>query len=118
MLNQVALVGRLTRDPELRQTTGGRAVCELRLAVDGRGEEPACFVDVVCFDAGAEACARYLVKGRLVVASGRLVLDEWTSGDGEKRSRHKVIGQIRFLPDGTRPDPDQEVHPAEHPAAA
>lgn len=112
MLNTIALVGRLTRDPELRQTTSGRPVCDLRLAVDGRGEEPACFVDVICFDAGAEACQRYLTKGRLVAVDGRLVLDEWTNSDGEKRSRHKVIGQVKFLPDGTRPDHEEVDHPA------
>lgn len=115
MLNTIALVGRLARDPELRATSNGRPVCDLRLAVDGRGEEPACFVDVVCFDAGAEACERYLTKGRLVAVDGRLVLDEWTSPDGEKRSRHKVIGQVKFLPDGNRPG-REEVH--DQPAAA
>ncbi|MTD44860.1 single-stranded DNA-binding protein [Conexibacter sp. W3-3-2] len=115
MLNTVALVGRLTRDPELRETGSGRPVCDLRLAVDARGEEPACFVDVVCFDAGAQACQQYLTKGRLVAVDGRLVLDEWTTSEGEKRSRHKVIGQVKFLPDGTRPD-RQEV--PDQPAAA
>lgn len=115
MLNTIALVGRLTRDPELRTTGGGRPVCHLRVAVDARGEEPACFIDVVCFDAGAQACQQYLAKGRLVAVDGRLVLDEWTTPDGEKRSRHKVIGQVKFLPDGTRPDPE-EVH--DQPAAA
>lgn len=107
MLNTVALIGRLTRDPVLRTTGSGRPVCDLRLAVDGRGEEPACFVDVVCFDAGAEACERYLAKGRLVAVDGRLVLDEWTTAEGDKRSRHKVIGQVKFLPDGTRPGPEE-----------
>lgn len=113
MLNTIALIGRLTRDPELRQTTGGRAVCDLRIAVDGRGEEPACFVDIVCFDAGAQACQRYLAKGRLVAVDGRLVLDEWTTPDGDKRSRHKVIGQVKFLPDNSKPANEEEV-----PAAA
>ncbi len=79
MLNSVTLVGRLTRDPELRHTNNDRPVCELRLAVDGRGEEPACFIDVVTFDAGAQACSNHLAKGRMIGVTGRLILDEWTT---------------------------------------
>lgn len=111
MLNTIALVGRLTRDPQLRQSQSGRPVCDLRLAVDGRGEEPACFVDVICFDQGAQACHTHLAKGRLVAVDGRLVLDEWTTSDGEKRSRHKVIGHVKFLPDPARNTEREEVMP-------
>lgn len=108
MLNQIALVGRLTRDPELRATGAGRPVCDLRLAVDGRGEQDACFVDVITFDGSAEACARYLAKGRLVAIEGRLAYDQWEAPDGEKRSRHKVIGRVQFLPSGSRTDETTE----------
>jgi len=102
-VNSVSLIGRLTRDPDLRQTSNGRPVCDLRLAIDGR-EEPV-FIDVTCFDAQATNTARYVTKGRMVGVEGRLVYDEWTTDSGEKRSRHKVIGRVHFLPGG-RPDPD------------
>jgi single-strand DNA-binding protein len=87
MLNTIALVGRLTREPELRTSGAGRPVCDLRLAVDGRGEEAACFVDVVCYDAGAEACQRYLTKGRLVAVDGRW---SWMSGPPAKARSGRV----------------------------
>lgn len=115
MLNNITLVGRLTKDPELRHTNSDRPVCELRLAVDGRGDEPACFIDIVCFDAGAQACSEHLSKGRLVGVTGRLILDEWTTSDGDKRSRHRVIGNVKFLPDNTRPTspvPERDPEPA------
>ena len=118
MLNSVTLVGRLTRDPELRHTNNDRPVCELRLAVDGRGEEPACFIGVVTFDAGAQACSNHLVKGRMIGVTGRLILDEWTTDSGDKRSRHRVIGQVKFLPDGSRPTPSEQAAEVPEPAVA
>lgn len=102
-MNSVSLIGRLTRDPDLRETSTGRPVCDLRVAVDGR-EDPV-FIDVTCFDGQATAVGKYVTKGRMVGVEGRLVYDEWTTDSGEKRSRHKVIGRVHFLPGG-RPDPD------------
>jgi single-strand DNA-binding protein len=100
-MNMINLVGRLTRDPELKEIGGGRSVCELRLAVDnpGRGGERGepTYIDVSTFGAQAEACARYLVKGRQVAVSGRLVFREWTGRDGSKRSAHSVRGSVEFL---------------------
>ncbi|HEX3735223.1 MAG TPA: single-stranded DNA-binding protein [Solirubrobacterales bacterium] len=99
-MNNVSLTGRLTRDPELRDTRAG-AVCQLRLAVDnpGRGGqkgEPT-YVDVASFGAQAEACARHLAKGRQVAVSGRLVFREWTGKDGARRSAHSMRGRVDFL---------------------
>jgi single-strand DNA-binding protein len=120
-MNMINLVGRLTRDPELKEIGGGRSVCELRLAVEnpGRGGERGepTYVDVSTFGAQAEACARYLVKGRQVAVSGRLVFREWTGGDGLKRSAHSVRGRVEFLGskaeagDAGRREPE-EVRPA------
>jgi single-stranded DNA-binding protein len=65
-MNRLTLVGRLTRDPELRALPSGQSVCKMRLAVDGRREDDTVFIDVATFGAQAEACARYLTQGRQV----------------------------------------------------
>jgi single-strand DNA-binding protein len=100
-MNNVNLIGRLTRDPELKEIGGGRSVCELRLAVDnpGRGGEKGepTYVDVSTFGGQAEACAVHLSKGRQVAVSGRLMFREWTVRDGSKRSAHSVRGSVEFL---------------------
>ncbi|MCW2988199.1 MAG: single-strand binding protein [Solirubrobacterales bacterium] len=96
-MNNVSMVGRLTRDPELKEAHGG-AVCQLRIAVDnpGRGGESGepTYVDVATFGKHAEACAAHLAKGRQVAVSGHLVFREWTGRDGRKRS---VWGSVGFL---------------------
>lgn len=102
-MNQVNLIGRLTKDPELRKLgDSDRDVCELRIAVDNgksrNGEDrDATFIDVAAFDAPARACAEHLAKGRQVAVSGRLVYREWEAEDGSRRSKHSVIGRVEFL---------------------
>ncbi len=96
-MNNTSLVGRLTRDPELRDMgESDRKVCELRIAVDGGKHDPL-YIDVETFDRQAEACAEHLAKGRQVAVSGRLRYREWEAGDGSKRSKHSVIGRVEFL---------------------
>lgn len=94
-MNTVSLTGRLTRDPEL-QERGGKPVCDLRIAVDNGQYDPT-YVDVSTFDGQAEACAKYLAKGRQVAVNGQLVYREWEAEDGSKRSRHSVAGRVEFL---------------------
>jgi single-strand DNA-binding protein len=102
-MNQVNLIGRLTRDPELRKLgDSDRDVCELRIAVDNGksrdgADREATFVDVSTFDAAARACTEHLNKGRQVAVSGRLVYRQWEADDGSKRSKHSVIGRVEFL---------------------
>ena len=105
-MNSVNLIGRLTKDPELRHTPNGNAVCTLRLAVTRRkrngDDQGAVFIDVVSFGPRAEAVAEHMTKGRQVAVSGRLEYQEWKAQDGSPRSRHEVIGeQVQFL--GARP---------------
>jgi single-strand DNA-binding protein len=95
-INNITLVGQLTTDPVLRSLPDGRAVCDLRLAVNDQREGPTLFVDVATFGAGAEACAEYLTKGRSVGVTGRLAYREWEAKDGGKRSKHEVIGRVSF----------------------
>src|ERR1700757_22043 len=92
-LNQVALVGNLTADPVLKQLDDDRKVCQLRLAVNDVKDQPM-FIDVATFGAQADACAKYLTKGRAVAVTGRLVYREWDD-NGTRRSRHHVVGRFR-----------------------
>jgi single-strand DNA-binding protein len=100
-VNSVTLVGNLTADPVLKQLDEDRKVCQLRLAVNDQRDQPM-FIDVATFGAQADACAKYLSKGRAVAVTGRLVYREWDD-NGTRRSRHHVVGRIQF---GGRPNGD------------
>ena len=96
--NKVILMGNLTRDPELRVTPKGTAVCQLGLAVnstykdkEGNTKEEVTFVDVDVFGRQAEVIAKYFTKGRPILIEGRLKLDSWESKEGDKRSKLKVV---------------------------
>jgi len=96
--NRVILVGNLTRDPELRYTPSGTAVCDIGVAVNDRyknasGEwvEEATFVDVTLWARTAEVASEYLSKGSPLLIEGRLKLDSWETNDGQKRSKLRVI---------------------------
>jgi len=96
MLNRIVLIGRLTRDPELRYTPQGTAVTSFRLAVDRQfssrdGERQTDFIDIVCWRNSAEFAANYLTKGRLVAVEGRLQIREWVAQDGTNRRSAEVV---------------------------
>jgi single-strand DNA-binding protein len=117
-MNNVSLIGNLTRDPELRTTPSGTSVSDLRLAINRpkrNGEEQgADYVDVVCWGVTAENCAKYLAKGRPIAVTGRLRHSEWET-DGQRRSKLEVVAeQIDFLNAST---PAETRAPAEEVAA-
>lgn len=96
MINRVVLVGRLTRDPELRQTTSGKSVCDFSIAVNKRvkpsdGSPDADFFRVNCWDKTAEYVANYLAKGRLVAVDGRLSARKYTASDGTNREVVEIV---------------------------
>ncbi|HJP67017.1 MAG TPA: single-stranded DNA-binding protein [Actinomycetota bacterium] len=91
-LNQVELVGRLTKDAHLRESKAGRAVCIVRLAIPCRHGDDAVFIDVVTFAEAAEQAA-HLVKGQRVWVRGRLDQREWTAEDGSRRQAHQVVAR-------------------------
>lgn len=101
----VTLVGRLTRDPELRQTAGGMAVCQLGVAVNSSTKDPSGqwvdkpnFFDVVVYGVQGENCSRYLAKGREVAVDGRLDQRSWDAQDGTKRSKVEIIADsVMFI---------------------
>lgn len=97
--NRVALTGRLTQDPELRNAPNGTSVCRMRLAVDGMGaagRDAAGFVNVTEFGKPGEASARRLTKGWLVAFDGRLDHQAWKQ-DGQDRDTHGVVGRVEHL---------------------
>ena len=109
--NKTMLMGNLTRDPEVRYTPKGSAVCDIGLAVnrvysteDGQKVEEVTFVDVVLWGKTAELAGKYLHKGRPVFIEGRLQMDSWEDkATGQKRTRMRVVGeQMQFL--GSAPD--------------
>lgn len=111
--NKVILMGNLTQDPELRTAPSGAKVCDLRMAVNetwtdkttGQPKEVVCYVDVSVWNRAAENCAQYLSKGRSVLVEGRLQMDQWTTKEGEKRSRIRVrADSVKFLSSGPRRD--------------
>ncbi len=105
-LNKVMLMGNLTRDPEVKYTPKGTAICELGMAINrtystdqGEKREEVTFVDVELFGRTAEVAGEYLKKGRPIFVEGRLKLDQWDDKQtGQKRSKMKVVGdRIEFL---------------------
>lgn len=110
-VNSVTLVGHLTADPVLRSLDDNRKVCDMRLAVSDQKDQPPLFIDIATFGSSAEACAKYLSKGRAIAVSGRLIYREWEADDGSRRSKHAVIGRVRFggRPEGQRPEGDQST---------
>lgn len=96
MLNRIVLMGRLTRDPELRYTPSSVAVCTITLAVERDyaapdGKRECDFIDVVCWRQNAEFVAKYFHKGQLVAAEGRFQARKWVDKDGRNRVTYEVI---------------------------
>ena len=96
MLNNIAIAGRFTRDPELRRTATGKAVASFTLAVDRDGE--GCdFIPCVAWEKTAEHIANYFYKGKMALVSGRLQQREYTDKEGRKRTAYEVVvGRIYF----------------------
>ncbi|MHB2017317.1 MAG: single-stranded DNA-binding protein [Candidatus Xenobia bacterium] len=121
--NKVTLIGRLTKDPEMRYTQAGKPVVSFRLAVDrfrGGGQQPgqkeADFFSVTAWDKLAETCSRYLVKGKLVLIEGRLQNRSYTGNDGQERTVTEIVASdMQMLDSGRgRTESGGEVpHPAE-----
>ena len=105
-INRVVVAGNLTRDPELRHTGGGTAVCSLRIAVNTRRKDGATgewtekpnYFDVTVWGAQGESCSRYLQKGSGILVDGRLEWREWEAQDGTKRQAVEVVADtVQFL---------------------
>ena len=118
MLNKIMLMGRLTRDPELRHTQSGVAVASFTLAVDrdfkdrSTGEKSTDFIDVVVWRQTGEFVSKYFTKGRLAVVEGRLQIRDWTDKDGGKRRSAEVVADNVYFGDTKRDGADSYGAPA------
>ena len=108
MLNHIVIMGRLTRDPELRRTGTGTAVASFTVAVDrdfgGRdgGERETDFIDCVAWRQTGEFVSKYFAKGRMAVVSGRLQIRSWTDKEGNKRRTAEVVADNVYFGDSKR----------------
>ena len=108
MLNHIVIMGRLTRDPELRHTNSGTAVASFTIAVDrdysGKdgGEKETDFIDCTAWRNTAEFVSKYFSKGRMAVVSGRLQIRNWTDKEGNKRRSAEVVAENVYFGDSKR----------------
>lgn len=128
MLNHITIMGRLTRDPELRRTGSGTAVASFTLAVDRdfspkEGEKETDFIDCVAWRHTGEFVSKYFSKGRMAVVSGRLQIRSWTDKEGNKRRTAEVIAESVYFGDSKREETntnsgggyDPQYQPPEYP---
>lgn len=104
MLNKIFLMGRLTRDPELRRTQNGTPVAGFSLAVDrdyknADGTKETDFIEVVAWRSSAEFVSKYFTKGRMAVVEGRLQIRDWQDKDGNKRRSAEVVADSVYFGD-------------------
>ena len=110
MLNHIVIMGRLTRDPELRRTATGTAVASFTLAVDRdfgkgeNGERETDFIDCVAWRQTGEFVSKYFTKGRMAVVSGRLQIRSWTDKEGNKRRTAEVVADNVYFGDSNKRD--------------
>ena len=110
MLNHITIMGRLTRDPELRRTGSGIAVASFTLAVDrdfaprDGGERETDFIDCIAWRQTGEFVSKYFTKGRMAVVSGRLQIRPWTDKDGNKRRSAEIVADNVYFGDSKRED--------------
>ena len=107
MLNKVVIMGRFTKDPELRRTGSGTAVTSFSLACDRdfksqSGEKETDFIEVVAWKNTAEFVSKYFIKGRMAVVEGRLQIRDWTDKAGNKRTTAEVVADNVYFADSKR----------------
>lgn len=116
MLNHIVLMGRLTRDPELRHTGNGTSVAAFSLAVDRDfksqgGEKETDFVDIVAWRSTADFVSKFFTKGRMAVVEGRLQIRDWTDKGGGKRRSAEVVAEHVYFGDSKRSESDTASAP-------
>ena len=117
MFNKIILVGNLTHDIELKFTSGGTALAKTSIAttrkftVNGERKEEVCFVDITFFGRSAEIANQYLRKGSKCLVEGRLMFEQWTDQQGQKRSKHSVTVESMQMLD-SKNDNQRESHTA------
>lgn len=122
MLNHITIMGRLTKDPELRRTGSGVAVTSFTLAVDrdfsgkDSGEKETDFIDCVAWRQTGEFVDKYFAKGRMAVVSGRLQMRNWTDKDGNKRRSAEIVADNVYFGDSKKSESNTGDYPTSAPA--
>ena len=112
MLNHIDIMGRLTRDPELRRTASGTAVTNFAVAVDRdfpnkeTGEKETDFIECVAWRAAGEFVSKYFTKGSMIAVSGRLQIRKWQDKDGNNRYTAEVVADNCYFGESKRKDND------------
>ena len=103
-MNHITLMGRLTRDPELRHTNSGTAVASFTIAVEHRASQEIHkdFIDVVAWRGTAEFVSKYFTKGQMIAVHGRLSIRDWTDKDGNKRKSAEVVADNVYFTDSKK----------------
>lgn len=101
-MNKVILLGRLTKDPELRYTNNNLAICSFTLAVNRQKKNEVDFIPVVTFDKQAEFCSKYYTKGLQVAIVGRIQVRSWDDNEGKKRYTTEVVANECYFADSKR----------------
>ena len=113
MLNHITIMGRLTKDPEMRRTGSGVAVTSFTIACDRdfgqNGEKETDFIDVTAWRSTAEFVSKYFTKGRMAVVSGRLQIRSWTDKDGNKRKSAEVVAENVYFGDSKNSNADNST---------
>lgn len=116
MLNHITIMGRLTKDPELRRTGSGVAVASFTVAVDrdfgSNGEKETDFIDCVAWRQTGEFVSKYFSKGSMIVVSGRLQIRGWTDKDGNKRRTAEVVADNCYFGDSNKKETTNSYHEA------
>lgn len=111
MLNKCFLLGRMTKDPEIRRTNGGTAVTSFTLAVDRdfktNGEKETDFIEVVAWRNTAEFVSKYFSKGRMAIVEGRLQIRDWTDKNGNKRRTAEVVADNVYFGDSKKENKEE-----------
>ena len=112
MLNKCFLLGRMTKDPEIRRTNGGAAVTSFTLAVDRdfktNGEKDTDFIEVVAWRNTAEFVSKYFSKGRMAIVEGRLQIRDWTDKNGNKRRTAEVVADNVYFGDSKKENKQEQ----------
>ena len=123
MYNKVVLVGNLTRDIEVRNSQSGSVVANSAIATsrkfkgqNGEQKEEVCFIDITFFGRTAEIAQQYLRKGSKLLIEGRLVFDQWTDQNGQKRSKHSVTVDVMQMLEGKGDNRENETYPQNNPS--
>ncbi len=121
MLNKIVIMGRLTRDPELRRTQSGTAVTSFSIACDRdfksqNGEKETDFIDVVAWRNTAEFVSKYFAKGRMAVVEGRLQIRDWTDREGGKRRSAEVVADNVYFGDSRPKEGTEDQEPPAPPS--